>query len=1187
MILKALELLGFKSFPDKTRLTFDKGMTAVVGPNGSGKSNIGDALLWVLGEQSSKNLRGDKMEDVIFSGSQDRKSVNIAKVSLFLDNLDREIEIDSDDVVIQRKLYRSGESEYKINGRNVRLKDIYELFMDTGIGKNGYSMVGQGKIAEIISSKATDRREIFEEAAGISKFKYRKKEAERQLLKTEENLNRALDIKLELDERIEPLRVESDKANKFLKLSEEKKTLEISLWIDDLNKININLQKDNKEVDYLSIDINNLQKKIAEKEKSSEDIFNKSNLLSMEITEKNQNIREIEEQLNKSISRIAVLENDIGHNNKDLERLINQKQELTINNDKVNEDIDKEKKEIDDIKNFFDLKFAELEGLNKKVNEIFSFFSEDEKLKLDLQENINKKMLDLLNNKALINRCTEKIKDNEENLIKIKSNDLNTTKTIDNINKEIIELNKIIEKIKLDKDNNINIINGYKIKLDQKQNFYNELFNKQNILKNSVFQLKRRIETNESLVKNMDGIYSSVKAVIKAKENGLIRGVLGTVGELLDVKENLTLAIEIALGNSLQHILTKDDTSAKDAIKYLKKSNAGRATFLPVTNIKSNNKLDKHLLSEDDVIGVASDLVNFNEEYRHIFNILLGRVLIVKDIETANFIGKKHTFKFKIVTLDGQVVNAGGSFTGGSALKSSGILSRKTEITNMKNLLLKESEELENVDDNLNKETIVLDEIKNNINKINDVNDKIFFDIKSFENQLNIFNSNLDNIFNTKLNLDKQVLSLQNENENLEKQLNLNLKTSFDLSNEIDILKEKLINLDENYKVKILKKEECAENIKNLQIEIASLDKDINNKTFNLNKTIEYLKDTKSSIFTISKQINELEKLNLQLKNDIKTNGELIESFKVEKQTNKQDINDIITGKNNLEKTVVDIRKEIKVYSEKRENVLREKIRLEERKISTQEKYDLIIAKLWDDYELAKSDASKIAKTVDNIVLHKGRINEIKNKIKSMGNINVGAIEEYRVLKERYDFLAIHIDDVTKSKIEIKKLINEITDNMTQQFKNIFNEININFKRIFEELFGGGYGELILTDQEDILSSGVDINICPPGKNLRNISLLSGGEKSFVAIAIYFAIFNVKPSSFCILDEIEAALDDVNVIKFAKYIKKLSYNTQFIAVTHRRGTMEEADVLYGVTMQKEGVSKCIKLDSQRVDKSFI
>jgi len=1183
MVLKALELCGFKSFPDKTRLDFDNGMTAVVGPNGSGKSNIGDAILWVLGEQSTKNLRGDKMEDVIFSGTNERSQVNIAYVSLILDNRDRELDIDDDEVIVKRKLYRSGESEYKINGNNVRLKDIYELFMDTGIGKHGYSMVGQGRIAEIISAKSSDRREIFEEAAGISKFKYRKREAEKRLLQTEDNLNRALDIKLEIEDRIEPLKVDSEKAERFLLLSQEKKTLEISIWVNDLNKIHTNLQEYKKEIDIIDIDIKKIIENIECSENKLESIFFHSQDLSIKMANISDQNTKYEEELSIISSNIAVFCNDIEHNDRNTERLNNDVNTLNLDKNSFDENVRVEVQNITILEQKVEQKLKEIQNLTNEFMSISTVFGEFEVEKQIIQDNLNKGTLDVLNLTSEANRNIEKLNYNGEILYNIEGSSTIYTERVTNITRDIEETNEYINEINDNIAKNKNIVNGYSIKYQGLKEKNGSLVDTQRQLKDTVFELIQKLKMHKNFKDNMEGFYNSVKTILKLDKDGLLKGVHGTVAQIVTAKKDVSLSIETALGGSLQNIVTEDDFCAKSCIRYLKEKNLGRATFLPLTNIRQSFEIEQNAIRENDVVGLACNLVEYDIRYTNIVKSLLGRILVVKDIETANYIGKKYKYKFKIVTLDGQVINAGGSFTGGSSIKSSGIFTRDIEINELQKALTLEQGKLNDININVENTEKEIYEITGIIKKINDRQNEMELDIKSFDNRLSILNSQLQS-----LNEDNEVSSntlskLNIENEKLLNRQCIVKKELLEKENAVLKIKEQLISFGLLNKTKIEEKDKIAENLKLLQIENTSFETDLGNKKINLrerlkNKDIlDYkIKQVKDEILVneehnenILKEIQNLEKNKLIIDD--------------EKRNNKDKISELIEERNNKDKNAVELRKEIKLKMDAKEKVMRERVRLEEKKMSIQEKYDFIISRLWDDYEMTRTDAEIISYEICDIVKSKGKLQEIKNSIKNLGSINVSAIEEYKIVKERYDFLVHQINDINTAKIEIKKLINDITDNMKIKFKEIFTEININFKRIFGELFGGGYGELILLDEEDILNSGIEINISPPGKKVKNISLLSGGEKSFVAIAIYFAIFHVKPASFCILDEIEAALDDVNVMRFAKYIKNLSNDTQFIAITHRRGTMEEADVLYGITMQKEGISKCVKLDSKGVN----
>lgn len=1182
MFLKSLEIWGFKSFCDKTVLTFDEGLTAVVGPNGSGKSNILDAILWVFGEQSIKNLRGSSMEDVVFSGSKTKKPSNVAKVSLFLNNKNRQLSIDNDDVVVERKLYRSGDSEYKINGKAVRLKDVYELFMDTGLGKNGYSIVSQGKIAEFVSLKPEDRTYIFEEASGISKYKYKKKEAEKNLLKTKDNLNRINDIKSEVKNQFDFLEKEAKKAEEFLVLFEKKKKSQISIYVYELEKINEVLRKNSNKLYYMNEELEDFQNNIDSLEKLLEEKFLQSNKISSQIDLINKENTKIIEDNSNINSKVAVLKNDIYRNNELIEKLNIQIENFDKDKKNYLEEKDGLLKKVEKVKEEIKLKTEKIEKLNVNLMELELEFSEDEK------QNIDDLVLKSLNLNSNISTIENTILSNVENIEIIKNEEKILYDKLSGFNLEIDKINEKIIKKNSDIEINKNKKSGFLLKHNNLKNQLEELNNKKLDFENKVFSLKQKINANRDLLENMDGFFNSVVSVIKQAKLGRLNGIISTVSDVVKTKDEYRDAIEVALSSYMQNIITKTSSDAKNAIEFLKQKNLGRATFLPIDNIKSKNyKNDIEVLNFSGVIGFAFDLIEVNNEYENIFKSLIGNVLVVEDIITATNIAKKIKFSLKIVTLDGQVINPGGSMTGGSKLKKQSFLSRKIDIDNFEKKLNIYLQKLDEIQKKLIKTNEEFNLINKNIKDFDYIINDLNFSVLSLQNDLGISKSKKNEIENKFTEIKSNIIKLKEENEILTKTLNDKKNDFNNINDEINLLKDKFEkNTEKNKSI-----EEKKQNIKNKINEYNFLILS-NNKDLELyNSTITALDDNKDNILknvkSFEMEVKTLKQNNIKLEEEIYSIQNFSKTILEQKSKNEKNLEELNNEKLFIEKLTIDKRREIKDVLSKKERVFIEHSKLEEKNNTIKSSYDEIITKLWSDYEMTKSEADEYSFEIKDINYEKSILQNLNNKIKSLGNINVSSIDEFNIVKERYEFLNAQVEDIEKSKSHIEKTIEDITIKMKTKFIDTFNLINENFKKTFYELFGDGYGELVLTNPDDVLNTGVDINIHLTLKKVKNISLLSGGEKSFVSIAVYFAIFHVNPASFCILDEIEAALDDVNVVKFAKYVKSLCSKTQFITITHRRGTMEEADVLYGITMQKDGCSRTLKLDSSNIDMTYV
>lgn len=1183
MFLKSLELHGFKSFPDRTKLTFDKGITAVVGPNGSGKSNISDAVRWVLGEQSSKTLRGAKMEDVIFGGTQLRKPQGFAEVSLTIDNTSRVLSVDTDTVTITRKYYRSTESEYLINGAQVRLKDVNELLMDTGLGRDGYSMVGQGKIAEIVSAKSTERREIFEEAAGISKFRYRKEESERRLRMAEENLLRLYDIVKELEGRIGPLKSQSEKAKKYLEYAAQKKEMELSYWVHMLDELTVRLRSQDDKLTIANGEDEEITRQVEESERKIQEIYEMMQGCMTLSEQLRVEKRELEQKNADVSSQVAVIRNDISHNDENIERIKDEIKALEQSDQAILGEITQRQNAIAE-------KEAQITALNSSVMEneqaltsaaeqTASFNETANNLKQQMAEfalqrtefsltaDINRRRLEELAEADVKDR--EALVFREEELKKILSENEERQK----------DLNECIARsTSLD-----NSIKGYQMKFDSRRGKLEDAQKELTGAESAVQEKRQRIRLLQDLEQNMEGFSGSTKTVLRAKDSGRLRGVHGSVAQLISVDSKYSVAVEIALGGAMQNIVVEREETAKAAIQLLKEQKAGRATFLPLTAVKGNLLQETSVSNEEGYVALASELVGYAPQYEGVVRWLLGRIVIAEDIDAAVSIAKKYRYRFRIVTLDGQVVNAGGSISGGFVARSQGILSRKNDIAKLEAEIKKLEETrtaLAEKKNQLSAETAELDaqvqavlseqrtcaedriRLEGEIRRLEHVGAEYTQHVQGLKERLQVTEEQKTEAQAALANAEAQLASLEEANEEKAKELSELEGSNAELLSRFD---------------------ELSTRISEMRIQKAGLEKEIES----LMEFITALEQRKTgatqTVAEFSENIASLEQANVELSLQITTLEQETKRRSDEIINLDHRVAEALAQREQYEAKTTQVREEQRHYNERRESIIRETAHLEEQKIASQKEYDGIINQMWNEYEITRLQAVEIAQPVKDYHELQRELNAVKAKIKGLGNVNLAAVEEYKEVAERYEYLTGQIEDVERSREELTRLIGDLTENMKELFSESFVKISESFSQIFSDLFGGGKGELTLTDPDDILETGIEINVQPPGKVIKNLASLSGGEQAFVAIAIYFAILKVRPAPFCILDEIEAALDDVNVSKYANYLRSYSGSTQFILITHRRGTMEEADVLYGVTMQQEGVSKLLELDVGEVE----
>lgn len=1178
MYLKSLEIQGFKSFPDKISLTFDKGLTAVVGPNGSGKSNIGDSVRWVLGEQSTKTLRGNKMEDIIFSGTVARKPMGFAAVTINIDNSDKTLPDYEEEVSITRKLYRSGESEYMINGKQVRLKDINELFMDTGLGRDGYSIIGQGRIAEIVGAKSNERRDIFEEAAGISKFRYKKLEAERKLSGAQDNIFRLSDILSELEGRVEPLKIQSQKAEKFIQLAEQRKRLEISVWVRQLDDLKMKTDEIEEKLLMRRMEYENVENDIAKQEERIQEGYRRMQESNVRSDELRQKMLEEEQSASQLKSEIAVYENDIQHC-----------EEAVKNAKKSIADSEKERKRIADEIVLGEKKLLEIAAEKKKLeNEIVLVsenFHEAERESSQLGDSFDKA-------------------GSEINALYIKQSELKFA--VESAKTSADEESSRLEELKESSSSFSCQITEYKKKLSENERKSSSAKDKINELKNKISGLEQlhksrrdgfeqgKIEFEQALYdlkgkqqrrkilndleNSMEGFSGSVKQVLRGAKQGRLSGILGTVSQNISVKPEYALAVETALGGAMQNIIVENEDIAKRCIRFLKEQKGGRGTFLPITSVRGNELRERGLEECEGFIACANKIVDYDEKFTGIMASLLGRIVIAEDIDCAAIIAKKYSYKFRIVTLDGQIINAGGSFTGGSAQKSGGIITRRHEI--------------ETLDKDIETLSSKRDALREKAEKLRAETEKLRIDIEYAKEELSQVQSEEIHI-NAELNSVSslvQQMTLQNENsqrliEETEQKIvrDLNIvseseKSLAELDKAIKTAEEELAQgHDEREKLR-LRREKMSEELSAMKLRSMELDKDAELKKAEILSLERNLRELESHRKASEDEIERQNSIIFSKNQDIENTRNMLESFKNNTHKYNEEIIRFQKMYNEQNLKVKEIQSGLKEINTSKEKLSGEVTRLEERRDTALRDNDGIIRKLLEVYELTRSEASAIAEKIGDMNQAQRDLNDIKNKIRGLGNVNVEAIEEYKEVSERYRFMSEQLEDVCKSKAELENIISGLTEEMCRIFAESFAEINRNFKEIFVELFGGGKAELILTDPENVLESGIEISVAPPGKVIKNLISLSGGEQSFVAIAIYFSILRLRPAPFCILDEIDAALDEVNVRKYAQYLKKFTDTTQFVLVTHRRSAMEEANVLYGVTMQEDGISKLLKME---------
>ncbi|MCH5324118.1 MAG: chromosome segregation protein SMC [Eubacterium sp.] len=1176
MFFKSMEIYGFKSFPDRTVLNFDKKMTAVVGSNGNGKSNISDALRWVMGEQGAKSLRGDKMEDVIFHGTQRRKAMGFAKVALTIDNTDRALNIDSDEVVISRKLYRSGESEYMINGGKTLLKNINELFMGTGLGRDGYSVVGQGRVAEIVESAGSKRREVFEEAAGVSKFLAQKKDAENKLKRAEDNLLRIRDIATELEERLPVLERQAAKAKKAKLLVDREQELAISLSVYDLSAAEKAIGETEDKILLNKAEVENLDRDIEKLEAEQE----QQNALLLSLRAELETLREKGDKAKELISDIksetAVMENDIRHLTEQIESLNKNIEESKSGKEKLEQDKQQLLKEIDEIRADIQRKNEEAAKLSEQLT---GLSAQGEALDEEYKE-LDRAQGQLYLRRTQLQLQIEQSETSAQDIDK-RRDELNAS--VEQLEGSIVEhkqklkeINRELEAAEEKKQETENKLGGYRQLFANRSEKLTNASKTLESLQKEYETKRQRYTVLDDIDKSMAGFGASVKSVMGAYRRGQLSGICGTVADIITVDAKYTVAIETTLGGVLQNIVVNNEDAAKRSMRYLKDNNLGRATFLPLTSVKGKTLEIDGLEDEDGFEGMASELVGFDEKYDGVIRFILGKTAVAEDIDCASYIAKKYGYRFRIVTLDGQIINAGGSFTGGSVKTDAGIISRKQELTKLEKdterlseKIAKENEALKPLKAEVAKLTIELegyDEIlagcEPEIARLTAQADGEKMLIKQFNAQLDAAAEQLDRL---ELSVDEQAKL----KEEYRKQLDVLLV-------EIGKNSEELLRRESDISARDSGKKDIADKISALNIDILESNKDIdaiNIKAENIDNSIKALTDGGTDYQQrIEEHTKEIEEIRERIAKRLSDS----EKLNTEQEQSEKEISANITKSNAAEARISAIHTDIRELTEAKEKFGSELARQEERKRSSDEQIEKIVTELWDKYEMTRSEALGKYEVPEDVPGAKTELAKLRRDISALGNVNYSSIEELEEVQQRYGVLSKQLSDVETSKRELEKLIDNLIKDIKQRFTESFNAINDHFGRLFTEIFGGGEARLQLADPDDVLGSDVEIYAAPPGKVIKTLTSLSGGEKAMVALTIYLAILLHRPTPFCMLDEVDAALDEINVQKYATYLKRFSRDTQLMVITHRRGTIELCDVLYGVFMQEKGVSGLLK-----------
>ena len=1184
MRLKELEIQGFKSFPDKTKITIGEGITGVVGPNGSGKSNISDSIRWVLGETSSKQLRGSgKMEDVIFGGTQSRGAMGFASVALTIDNSDHGLDMDADEVTIGRRYYRSGESEYSINGQNVRLKDVYELLLDTGIGRDGYAIVGQGRIAEIVGAKSAERREIFEEASGIAKYRYRKNEAERRLEAAEGNLERLRDILGELEKRVGPLKRDSEKAQQFLELSERRKSLEVTLWVDAIRRANDTVRDQQRKFEAAQADYERLSRQLDEFDEKSAALREEAQQLVLQVEQANADIRAVTEANAGSESEIAVLKNESEHSRFRIDEATGELERAGQGRQSIETEAAGHKAAIEKL-------HGEVAALDARVAELRA-----ELRALEERAAASGQRRDVID--AAIARLQDTATAAKVRAASAQSAKEAAAQRLDEAKQQAVEQENSAAAAEEEKrraerrlkdaeeavTRNDNIKAGLKLKLESRRRQQAEAADALQKADKERSNTSQRIHILEDLERNMDGYQQSVKAVMRAAAGRRLRGIIGPVAGILTVEKGYETAIETALGFALQNIVVEDQGCARAAIGFLKDERAGRATFLPLDTVQGSRFTGRLTGTAE----VAADLVKCDPRYQHIIDNLLGRIIVVEDLSEASTVAKNLGYRNRIVTLDGQVINAGGSFTGGSTARSVGVFSRKQELDELRTRLVKLEKKRADAEKELEARKAEVDNLTAQLSGaeaegMNASSERLRASLE-LDRLTAAVAQHEENTRSLAAEIEAQQAAVtQNETACAEAEAAQGKAEA-----ELNTYNAELAELGESTGSLTAERERITNELSENQMQRLANEKDIGLHE----AALEGLQSRTGEAEARARELNaaieaakaKIEANALKIAEIERTRGENKEKIAAAEET----IRTANAARMEKEAAVARLGQENRALTDERERMSGEMARLAERRTAAENELNDTNTKLWEEYQLTAGEAKELCVEFESLTELRRSVAEVRGKIRGLGNVNVGAIEEYKEVKERYDFLKAQVTDVEKAKSELTRMIAELCSEMEELFTTSFKQINTHFQQIFKELFGGGHARLYLSDESNVLESGIEIEVSPPGKVIKNLSALSGGEQALVAISIYFAILNVNPAPFCFLDEIEAALDDVNVARYAQYLRRMTDHTQFIVITHRRGTMEAADVLYGVTMQEDGVSKILRLDLDKVSADLI
>lgn len=1186
MYLKSLELQGFKSFPDRTVIRFGDDITAIVGPNGSGKSNISDAILWVMGEQSSKTLRGAKMEDVIFGGTQKRPAVGFAEATLTLDNSDRALAYDADEVMVTRRYYRSGDGEYYINRQSARLRDVNELFMDTGLGKEGYSNIGQGRIDEILSLKSADRRDIFEEAAGISKYRHRKEETQRQLERTEDNLLRIGDKVSELEIQLEPLKEQSEKAKKYLELKEELQSVEVAVWLETLDKLSAAAKK--AEEDHASASF-----VLRQAHDDLDGMYRRAEELGQTLREQDGSLETLRENVTMLQSahqqldgQMAVLRGSVENNDENIARIREELEGQDSRSSGIEDQLHQTQERVQQIDVLLEESSRQRESLQQKLGEMTASAQGLTKRFLELRGKEGSLSADIAGRQADIRGMEESIHETRERLAQRKE-DIAAGEAR---RKEIEEKAKVCRNALAQAREKVssanNTISGYVLRQNARVKRREAAEEKLRELNAQLEGIAAKIRVYRAMERDFESYQKSVRMVMQEAQRGKLRNIHGPVSRLIRTEDEYTVAVEIALGSAMQQIVVATEADGKAAISYLKRTGGGRATFLPMTGIQGRQLQEPGVEDCNGFVGIASVLVSCDGQYRGIVDNLLGRTVIVRDLDAAIAMSRKYHSRFRIVTLDGQVMNAGGSMTGGSVNKEAGILSRANDLER----LVREEKSME-------QDRAVAEAEAGEVRR---QAEEVEFQLTAARDRLR--------------EAEDQVLRLQGE----EKQYDILLEAISDAKESAEKEYESLLSRSTTDRERMASQEgkiQMAQaQLTELRQELAGLEdsqSEAAERAAAITEEMTKVRTREAALEaerdTANAHMEDLKGLKLAMEGDRAKKQALIDAMEADTLRRNAEMDALRTRQSENDEHLTDIQQQMQQMITARSRTEADKTRtereaqeknkdilnmeracalLEQKKVTSAMEERQIVDKLWETYGLTPGTAGDKRGQIESVAAGNKRIGELKRKIGALGTPNLGAIDEYARVNERYSYLAAQRDDVLTSKRELESIIRDITKEMTTIFLEEFGKIDHYFGEVFVEMFGGGKGALILEDPENPLTCGIEIRVQPPGKQVKTITLLSGGEKAFVATALYFAILKVRPTPFCLLDEIDAPLDDRNVERFANYLHNLSKKTQFIVITHRRGTMEAADILYGVTMQEQGISKLLRLDLNEMSQTL-